>query len=84
MLTQILAKLINNQIWSSIPMQDLKTQVGNMKINRNHQYHRFNESGGSLFYRSSDSLLDLADCDFDECIIVSTRDIETMLMEKIF
>lgn len=83
MLSEVIAKLVNSQHWSQIPMPQLKTQAKNVRVNKNKNFHYFSERNGELFYRSSDQLMDLSDTD-ENCVIIRTRDIETMLHEALF
>ena len=83
MLSEVIAKLVNSQYWSEIPMPQLKTQAKNVRVNKNKNFHYFSERNGELFYQSSDQLMDLSDTD-ENCVIIRTRDIETMLHEALF
>lgn len=64
-------------------MNELAYHLGKMKINRNHTWHRFSETNGALCYASSDRVLDLCDLPEDECLLIQTRDIETMLVDAL-
>lgn len=83
MLSEVIVKLVNSQHWSQIPMPQLKAQAKNVRVNKNKNFHYFSERNGELFYRSSDQLVDLSDTD-ENCVIIRTRDIETMLHEALF
>lgn len=62
-------------------MYDLQHQLGKLKINKHHRFHRFSESNGSLAYASSDHLLEFDGLPPGECLLLETRDLETMLQD---
>ena len=83
MLVKLLAKLIIRQEWSSLSMYDLQHQLGKLAINKHHRYHRFSETNGALSYNSSDRLLDFDGLPLEECLLLETRDLETMLHQAL-
>ena len=84
MLSKIITEIVSNQYWSKIPMNELRSQAGKIRLNKNNQYHFFAEDEGRLVYRSSDRLLDLTDIEGEDFVIIGTREIETMLHEALF